>query len=243
MKAVNLIPPDARKRGRTGKVAVVGRASGAHVVLAILALAVVMAGSWALTGRQLSEKKSDLAVVEQEARAAEAKVAELAPYKEFAALSSSREETIDQLVKGRFDWSEGLREVARNIPKDVDLTSVVGTASPSADVQGGSAGELRGALPNPAVTLVGCARTQGRVGRLLARLRAIDGVQRVTLAKSEKSDSAAPSESDCRRNAAMPLFELTVFFRPQPGIVPAVAATTTTAGATAPATASTGGAK
>ena len=242
MRAVNLIPQDARKAGRTGK-AVSVRASGAHVVLAVLALAVLMAGSWALSGKQLSEKKTDLAVVEQEAVAAEAKVAELAPYKEFAALSSSRQETIKQLVTGRFDWSAGLREIARVIPSDVDLTSLVGTASPAAEVQGGNAGQLRGALPNPAITLGGCAKTQGRVGRLLARLRAIDGVERVTLAKSEKSDSAAPSEADCRSNDGMPLFELTVFFQPQPGIVPAVAATTTNTGAPAPATASTGGAK
>lgn len=244
MKPVNLIPEDARKGGRTliglTAGAAAGRASSSHVVLAVLALAVIMAGVWALSGKQLSEKQTQLAVVEQEAQAAEAKVASLAPYKEFAALSDSREETVSQLLTGRFDWSHGLREVARVIPKDVDLTTLVGTTSPTSTVEGGSTGALRGALPVPAINLIGCAKSQSRVAELLARLRAIDGVQRVTLASSEKSEGASQNDTDCRTTLSMPQFQLTIFFRAQPGLVPAVAATPA-AGAPAPTTASTGG--
>jgi len=243
MKAVNLMPPEGRAR----RVALRGagktpggapRSLGAYGVLAALAAGVVLAGGWAVTNRQLSDGKADLARSEAAAQAAEAKVTALKPYTEFAALSHSRVETLNGLIKGRFDWSAGLREVARVIPANVDLISLVGTVSPNASVQGAGGGgsSLRAALPVPAIDLIGCAKSQSDVARLLARLRSIDGVQRVTLSSSEKSDGSGGGDSDCRTTAQMPQFQVTVFYQAQDGIVPATAATTpavaTTAGPT-----------
>lgn len=246
MKAVNLIAPEARVRGwrkggppgdrrppRTGW--------GAFVLLAALAIAVLMTGAWAMTGRQLSDDRAELLRVDQAAQAAEAKAGSLASYKDFAALSSARKETVRGLIDGRFDWSAGLREVARVLPADVDLISLVGTTSPTSSVQGaGGGGSLRSTLAAPAIDLIGCAKSQSRVASLLARLRAIDGVQRVSLASSEKADSASLSETDCRSSENMPQFQLTVFFQAPAGIVAATAATTPVA--TQPP-ASSGGAK
>jgi hypothetical protein len=246
MKAVNLIPSDSRGRRRAKVASAVstGGAGGlsAYGLLVVLAVAVLVAGAWAMTGKQLSGAKADLAHASQAATAAEANATSLGPYTAFAALSRARVETVSGLVKGRFDWSHGLREVARVVPADVDLISLVGTATPNSSVQGaGGSGPLRAALPVPAIDLIGCAKTQSHVARLLARLRAIDGVQRVSLSSSEKSDSASLSDTDCRRNSRMPQFQLTVFFQAQEGIVPSAAATT--ADAAAPATAPAGGTK
>lgn len=257
MKAVNLIPREARggrspKAGAATLAVHVPQALGAYVLLAALTIGVLMAGAWAMTGRQLSDDRADLARTEQVAQAAEAKVVSLRPYTAFAALSSARVQTLSGLIDGRFDWSSGLREVARVIPRDVDLLSLVGTTSPTSSVQGaGAGGSLRSALPVPAIDLIGCAKSQSRVAELLARLRSIDGVQRVSLASSEKSDSTSSSDSDCRASSRMPQFQVTIFFRPQAGIVPAAAATTPAAAtaSTAPsatgaaATAAPGGAK
>jgi Tfp pilus assembly protein PilN len=241
MKAVNLIPPDARGAGRAKLGAGLAGGVGAYGVLAVLGLAVVMVAIWAMAGRGVSENQAELARVERQAQAAEAKVASLAPYKDFAALSKSRSETVKGLIDGRFDWSAGLREVARVIPRDVDLTSLVGTTSPTSRVEGaGGSASLRSALPVPAIDLIGCAPSQSRVAELLAALRAIDGVQRVSLASSEKSDSASLSDTDCRSTVKMPQFQLTVFFRAQPGIIPAADAKPAPA-APAPAAPSTGG--
>ncbi len=247
MKAVNLIPADTQRSARTRALSS-GGPIGAYVVLAVLAVAVVMAGAWSLADKQLSERQSDLARVEREAQAAEAKSQALAPYREFAALSKARVETVGGLLDGRFDWAHSLREVARVVPADVDLTSLVGSVSPTAKVEGAGGSTLRAALPVPAVDLIGCAKSQARVATLLARLRAIDGVQRVTLASSEKSDSASLNATDCRKTATMPQFQLTVFYKAQDGIVPAAdavagAATSTTAATAAPTTAAAGGAK
>jgi Tfp pilus assembly protein PilN len=216
---------------------------GPVVVLAVLAIAVILAGAWAMTGRQVSNDKAELVRADQDATAAEARVASLAPYKEFAALSKARKETVRGLIDGRFDWSAGLREVARVLPADVDLISLVGTTSPNSSVQGaGAGGSARSALPDPAIDLIGCAKSQSRVASLLARLRAIDGVERVSLTSSEKSDSASVSATDCRSNVHMPQFQLTVFFHAPAGIVAATAASTTAPVAAQPPVPS-GGAK
>ncbi|MDP8968833.1 MAG: hypothetical protein M3N04_09555 [Actinomycetota bacterium] len=246
MRAVNLIPSDAAKSERAKFVIPAGTPIGAYVVLAVLAVAVVVAGAWAVTNKQLSDKQSDLARVEREAQVAEAKASSLKPYTEFAALSKARVDTVAGLLDGRFDWAHSLREVARVVPRDVDLTSLVGTVSPTSTVEGGGGASLRSALPVPAIELIGCAKSQAHVATLLARLRTIDGVQRVSLSSSEKSDSASLSESDCRSTEKMPQFQLTVFYEAQDGIVPAVTAaspSSDSAAPAAPATASAGGDK
>ena len=247
MKAVNLIPSDAAKGERRRFAIPAGGGLGAYVVLAVLAIAVVMAAAWAMTARQLADRQSDLARIEREAQAAEAKAKVLKPYTDFAALRSARVETVSGLLDGRFDWAHGLREVARVVPRDVALTSLVGTVSPTAKVEAAGGASLRTALPVPAIDLIGCAKSQARVATLLARLRAIDGVQRVTLASSEKSDAAAGGETDCRSTEKMPQFQVTVFYEPQDGIVPAAdgtaPASSTPAAPAAPTQAPAGGAK
>lgn len=230
MKAVNLIPPDAPRVRRPSLPTLPSGPIGAYAVIAALALAVLLASGAALAGRQVAVKQAELAVVERDARAAEAKVAELEPYEQFAALRKARVETVDGLLRGRFDWSHSLREVARVVPSEVALTSLVGTVAPSSVVEGGGSSPLRAALAVPALDMIGCARSQSHVARLLARLRAIDGVQRVSLLRSEKSDSASLNDTDCRGSESMPQFQLTVFYRPQDGIVPAADAKAPAAG-------------
>lgn len=248
MKAVNLIPADT-PRGVRGAASSGPRGPiGAYLVLAVLAVAVVMAGAWAFTNKQVSDRQSDLARVEREAAAAEAKTDALKSYTAFAALRTARVDTVSGLLDGRFDWAHSLREVARVVPSDVDLTSLVGTVSPTSKVEGGGAGALRAALPVPAVDVIGCAKSQAHVARLLARLRTIDGVQRVSLASSEKSDAAAAgSEADCRSTEKMPQFQVTIFYEALEGIVPATDAaaptSSNTAATTAPNTAAAGGSK
>lgn len=244
MKAVNLIPGDTPRAERSRALAP-GGPIGSYVVLAVLAVAVVLAGALALTNKQLGDKRSELAVVERDAQAAEAKAASLKSYTEFAALREARVETVDGLLDGRFDWSHSLREVARVIPEDVSITSLVGTVAPGSKVEGGATGTLRSALPVPAVDLIGCTDSQADVARLLARLRAIDGVDRVTLASSEKNESASQNETDCRSTVKMPMFQVTVFYAALDGIVPAASATTASnsAAAAASTTAPAGGAK
>lgn len=223
MKAVNLMPQDTGRGGRrlaTG--AGSGSGAGVWVLLAVLAVAVVVVAANAFAGRQLSGKQAELARAESAAQTAQAKAATLASGDQKAALRKARVDTITGLVDGRFDWSRSLRDVARAVPADVDLTSLVGTVAPSTQLAGGGGGALRAALPVPAVDLIGCAPSHSRVATLVARLRTIDGVQRVSLASSEKTDQGSLSDTDCRATDKMPQFQLTVFYDAPEGLVPAV---------------------
>jgi Tfp pilus assembly protein PilN len=222
MRAVNLIPQDTAGGRRVGGGAGGRGGAGAYVLLALLAMAVVVVAASAFAGRQLSDKQTELAHTQRAAQAAEAKVAALGPADQTSAQRKARVETIAGLVDGRFDWSRSLREVARAVPRDVDLTSLVGTVAPSTQIAGGGGGSLRSALPVPAIDLIGCAPSHSRVATVVARLRSIGGVQRVSLASSEKSDSSSLSNTDCRSTDKMPQFQLTVFYEAPEGLVPAV---------------------
>lgn len=235
MKAVNLIPQEGRRAGRIGGVGAAGSGTGVYVLLALLAIAVVVTALSAFAGRDLSAKQAELARAESAAQTMEAKAAALGPAK--ATPGKARMETIEGLIDGRFDWSRSLREVARAVPADVDLTSLVGTVAPSTQIAGGGGGSLRAALPVPAVDLIGCAPSHSRVATVVARLRTIDGVQRVSLASSEKSDAGSLSTTDCRANDKSPQFQLTVFYEAAKGLVPAVDAAVPGAAAAAPPTA------
>jgi Tfp pilus assembly protein PilN len=242
MKAVNLIPQDTPRSGRRARRANAGGggALGVYVLLAVLAAAVAIVGSNAYAQRRLADRQAALVSAESSARAAEAKAAALVAPDGGGASATARVQTIEGLLAGRFDWSHSLRDVARAVPSDVSLVSLVGTVAPGTQIAGGGGGSLRAALPVPAIDLIGCAPSHPRVATLLTRLRALDGVQRVSLASSEKSDTASLNDTDCRSNDKMPQFQMTVFYDAPEGLVPAVDAAAAAAGET-PAPTATGG--
>ncbi len=236
MNAVNLIPQDSNRSRRIGGGGGGAGPVGAHVLLALLAVCVVAAAASAFAGRGLSAKQAELARVETAAQRTEAKAAALQSGSTTDALRKARVDTIEGLLDGRFDWSQSLREVALAVPGDVDLTSLVGTVAPSTALAGGGGGSLRAALPVPAIDLIGCAPSHARVATVVARLRSIDDVQRVSLASSEKSDGASLNDTDCRATDKMPQFQLTVFYEAPEGLMPAADATVADPATGAPTT-------
>ncbi len=145
-------------------------------------------------------------------------------------------QTVKDIADSRFDWEQALRDLSRAIPADVTLKALNGDISTTA---GGSSSSLRGAISAPAITIQGCASGQTGVARLMARLRDIDGVTRVSLSKSDSEKVAAggdPSGSAIERRNAMPCgtgkrpsFEVVMFFEKATA---AVSGTPTTAGGT-----------
>lgn len=231
MKAVNLIPEDLR--GFSGA----GTQSSAPVygLLAVLAALVVLVAAWAIADRQVADRKAEIVKVESEARAAETRAAQLAPYTTYARLSKERVGTVREVAKSRFDWAGALREVSRLVPEGVYLTSMTGTTAPGVGIEGGSGNPLRASMAVPALEIVGCTPGQEDLARLLPRLRSMGGVERVSLASSEKGEATGGSGGggDCRQGKdTIPQFNLVVFFKAAPA-APAVAA----AGATTPAAA------
>lgn len=219
MKAVNLIPAEARRGGSAG-----GSGFASYVVLGVLALVVAVSAMFTLSNRTISDRRHELADVQARAQASADEAASLQSYTTFSALRAKRSETVRSLAASRFDWSHALHEIARTIPSNAWLTSMRGTVSPSANADGGVADPLRSALPGPAVELVGCTTTQDNVASVISSLRRVDGVERVTLSSSAKSDSAGSgagaasgsstaNDSDCRHGSTRyPQFSMTLFF-------------------------------
>ena len=213
MKAVNLIPADLRRDRGTARSGV-----GVYVLLGALTAVVVLVSAWAITSRQVSDKQAELQRVTAEATSAQQRAAELKPYIEFARLSERRVTTVRELARNRFNWPYALREVSRVMPSDVWLTSVVGTVAPGVAVPGGTGSGLRSSVQAPAVEITGCTTDQANVARFIARLRDVEGITRVGLDSSEKTEQAGSGgggggEGDCRAGSDQyPQFQLVAFF-------------------------------
>jgi Tfp pilus assembly protein PilN len=222
MRAVNLIPPEARG-GRAGL------RTGPLSYVVIGALVAVLAGVslTVLTSKQISDRKSEVAALEQERDAAQTKLDSLRPFAEFASMQQQRTATVTSLAQSRFDWERVMRELALVLPDDVWLLQLEGTVSPDVQLDSGVDIAIRGSsVPGPALELVGCTVSQEAVGRLAAALHDIDGVTRVAVFKSERPDlssgdtatggaadtAASGSEDDCRTRDFITRFEIVVAF-------------------------------
>jgi len=205
VRPVNLLPEDRRPRGT-------GSGNGPLVVLAVLGVALVMTLGYVVTANQVASRETELAEVSAEAEALEARVAQLAPYGELAAVKQERIAAVAALAGSRFDWERLMREVARVLPADSWLTTV--TASTAGEASGGTP-DPTAAAGGPAVILEGCAPSQPEVATMLVRLGKLHGATDVILDESVRDADAAATDQagpeDCGlgyRFAATVTFEI-----------------------------------
>jgi Tfp pilus assembly protein PilN len=244
MRAVNLMPGDDYGSGGSDGTGDTGGV--VYVLLGGLAVMVALAGLWASSNTQISSRQTALDRVTVAAVAAEARAAKAAPYEAYAGLADARLATVASLSVTRFDWAHSLHELSRVLPADVWLTSLDGSSGAS----GAAPTTTASAAPAPTFEFVGCTDTQAKVARLMARLRAVDGVRDVDLKTSEKPEVGG--DKDCPANAPSdPKFTIVIAFK-APGttkvtvdtsgriltasVVPSTTAAATPAAATAPAT-------
>ncbi len=247
VRPVNLLPDEQRP---TVVSAPADRPVGAYAVLAALALAVVAVALSVLAASGIEDRRAELASVTSQATVVEQQAGALRGYADFAKLAESRVETVRGLARSRFAWDRTLADLTRALPANVHLSELVGSTSADA---GGGENPLRSAVSAPALELNGCAPSQRSVAVLMARLRAVRGVTRVSLAKSADDEAgtqgAAASGADPKHTSSVlcpasraPHFEVVVFFEhssvPQAATVndPAAATPAAAAGAAASAT-------
>jgi Tfp pilus assembly protein PilN len=214
MRAVNLLPNDLR--GAAPAAAPSSRPErervegiGAYVLLGALALCVAMLAVYVMASNTVKQKQADLNGIAAQASAAEKAAAELKPYADFEAMAKARVETVRDLAAARFDWEQALRDLSRAVPGNIKLQSLNGDMG-LPGTTGSNGDPLRGSIQAPAISLAGCAPSQSAVARLMARLRAVDGVTRVSLSKSEKGDGE--TETACVETNNPPQFSAVVFF-------------------------------
>ena len=245
MKAVNLLPNDQRGPAKVvspvaaPSSAPAGDGFGAYLILGALALAVVAVAATVMTKNTISDRKAELAQVQTQVDAVAREAAALKPYADFKQLAEARVQTVTQLATSRFDWEQALRDLSHALPRDVRLAGLKG------DVRGGGAAAAPAtpgaATAAPSIEISGCTSTQTSVAKLMARLRAVRGVTRVSLKSSAKAatggavTSGAAGGALCRKSG--PTFALTIHFERfgvPPVSTPLGAAGGAPAGATGP---------
>jgi Tfp pilus assembly protein PilN len=190
---------------------------GAYVVLGALALCVTALAAYVLTNNSVKQRAADLEQVSAEAEAVAAQANALKPYADYEATATARVDTVRGLAAARFDWEQALRDLSRAVPAEVKLQTLNGDMGLPGTEGGGSGDPLRGSIQAPAISLTGCAPDQPSVAAMMARLRAVDGVTRVSLSKSVKGESSAPvptggGESGPCGDKSPPSFSAVVFF-------------------------------
>jgi Tfp pilus assembly protein PilN len=221
MKAVNLIPSDAR-RGGVGSVSSVSVAFGpAYAVVGVLVVAVVFTLIVVLTNNTISDRKAKLASLHVQAIAASAEAARLSSYATFEQTAEQRAQTVQSIAAARFPWQRAMHDLSKVVPANVSLQSLNGTTVSASTP--GAAPTGTGTSTGPTFALVGCTATQDDVARLMTRLRLINGVTDVELSSSQKNTTAAPQNSGTDTKAPptgcpanWPTFNLSVTFEPVP---------------------------
>jgi Tfp pilus assembly protein PilN len=248
VKAVNLIPTDARRGGGGG--ASFGSQAPTYLILGVLAVALAFVTVYVLTSNSIADRTAKLTSLQTQLSQTQARAQTLVNYTQFAQTVEHRTQSVRDIASTRFVWYTPLSDLAKVVPANTSLqslsaslgsTSATGGTGTSTGSSGG--GTLLASATGPAIELTGCTKTQDDVARLMSRLRLIDGVTGVTLASSQKPSQASAAVSSgqsgvvgCGSNA--PTFDLMVALTPVPGSASATGATGTTAG-TAPGTAPT----
>jgi Tfp pilus assembly protein PilN len=253
MRAVNLLPPDTRGASKVSADLGAGPeakgGAGPFVVLGVLAACVAGAAGYVLTENTIKQRSADLAEVTVSQQALQSQANQLKPYADYDAMAKARVQTVRDLATSRFDWEQALRDLARAVPQDVTLSKLNGDTSAAS----GTGSGVRSAISAPAITITGCAPGQTQVARLMARLRDIDGVTRVSLSKSaaaviaateaaneDTSAAKAAEAARSQRNSApcgagkKSSFEMVMFFERDAAAVAATPATASGAAAATP---------
>jgi Tfp pilus assembly protein PilN len=185
------------------------------------------------TGNQISEKKGEVATLEQQDAAAERQAQELAPYVQFSETHRARMETVSSLADSRFDWERVMGELSKILPSNVWLSSLNASASSESGAaasssSSGSTSGLRGSIAGPALEISGCSTGQDGVAGFVTALKQIDGVTRVGVESSSLGAKASgegggegAAGSDCRTRSFIAQFQIVVAFDAAPVPPPA----------------------
>ena len=200
MKAVNLIPADARRTGRSMPTGLpfLGLVCGLVVVLVATVLFVI-------AHNRVESRQSQLTSVQANAARWSAAAATFAHDVSVAQLRQTKIGAVEGLVGQRTNWSELLGQLAAVMPARSRLSSMNATAAaptaaaptPAAAATTATTGSTTTPAPAQAsassassIQLSACAASQSVVAQTMVALRRISGVSKVYLASSTSNGSS-----------------------------------------------------
>src|ERR1700750_1181971 len=130
MRAVNLIPADAKRGSRSGASASKGLPT--YIFLGVLAIAVGLVTLYVLASNDISQRQAKVTTLQAEIAQVQARSSSLNHYAEFSQMTQSRIGSVRQLATSRFDWHATLAQISQIVPKNTSLATLNGTAASAA---------------------------------------------------------------------------------------------------------------
>ena len=152
---------------------------------------------------QINSKTEELAGIQGDSQQEKQVADALRPYGQFADLQRARMTQVRPFAEGRYDWERALRQLSRAIPRNVWLLSVERPGR-RASACGRVARPARATRENPnapSFAINGCTYSQHAVARMMIRMRNLDDVTAVHLAKSVRKDEADSARLPHRRTS------------------------------------------
>jgi Tfp pilus assembly protein PilN len=228
MRAVNLIPSEARGDAGLGG----GRSGGgAYAVIGLLAGLTLLALLYGVARHHVSSRESELAAINTREQHARESAGQLTAYTSFIQMHEEREKAVTQLAESRFAWAHSLYELGRVLPLGVSISSLDGSigsgstssssrSSSSSSSSAKSGGTVASTTPPgsvPTFTITGCATSQNTVATMLNRLSLIHGVKEATLQASSANASGGGASAGSKGcPPTNPTFTVQVVYQPLP---------------------------
>ena len=127
MRRINLLPPEERRRRA---VAAPRRGVIGALLIAGALVLIVMVAVYVIYMIRINNVEDQIADLEQQIAQQNARLAELAPYRDLQARLDAKKPVADGIVRTRFAWDEYLQGLAFVIPDTTALESMTANASP-----------------------------------------------------------------------------------------------------------------
>jgi type IV pilus assembly protein PilN len=126
MRRINLLPPEERRRPteRLG-----GRVGAILLVVGAVAL-IAMVGVYFLFLMRLNAVEDEIAALDGQIAEQNARLAELAPYRDLQARLDAKKPVADGIFRTRFPWDEFMQGLAFIIPETTALDTFTAEAAP-----------------------------------------------------------------------------------------------------------------
>ena len=161
MRRINLLPPEDRRRRTaaptTSRTGIIG-------LLLILGALLVMAmiGLYLFYFIRIGNEEEQITQLDQDIARQQARLEELAPYKDLQARLNAKKPIADGIFRTRFAWDEFLTGLAFVIPETTALDVFTGTATPiNITAPSGGGTELQTLDPPGSITFSGFASRRG----------------------------------------------------------------------------------
>src|SRR5690242_10536691 len=115
MRAVNLIPADAKRASRGSSRT---KALPTYLLLGALAIAVGLVTLYVLASNDVSQRQAKMTTLQAEVAQVQARSSSLDQYAQFSQMTQSRVSSVRQLATSRFDWHSTLAQISQVVPKN-----------------------------------------------------------------------------------------------------------------------------